>query len=184
MAGVGRKDESLGWTKMREGQPVTDDRRQAESLDFSGRPLAHVQPGQVLVSAEPRSFVTILGSCVTVCVYDPARRMGGLNHFLLPEAGVGVLSTRYGRGAMRKLIEKMLAQGAVKERLVAKVFGGACLLPNNQAVGDHLGGRNVKLAFSVLDEAGIPVVADDVRGTRGRKLIFHSDTGDTWVRRL
>lgn len=153
-------------------------------MDFSGRPLAHVQPGQVVVSAEARSFVTIVGSCVTVCVYDPVRRAGGLNHFLLPGPAGNAQSTRYADGAMRKLIEQMVALGAAQERLVAKIFGGASVLGDGHATGRRLGSENARLAFSMLAEAGIPVVAEDVCGTRGRKVIFHADTGDTWVRRL
>lgn len=85
---------------------------------------------------------------------------------------------------MRNLIERMVDAGAVRERLVAKVFGGASLLGDGRAPGRRLGTENVRLAFSILAEAGIPVVAEDVCGTRGRKVIFHADTGDTWVRRL
>lgn len=158
--------------------------RLLQSVDFSGRPLAHVHPGQVRVSAEPQAFMTIVGSCVTVCVYDPVRRAGGLNHFLLPRRPGGAQSPRFGEGAMQELFERITGLGAVRERLLAKVFGGACLLRSRQARGRHLGDDNVDLAFSVLAAARIPVVSEDVCGTCGRKVIFHADTGDAWVRRL
>ncbi len=166
------------------GESYENGAPQMRSVDFSGRPLAHVHPGQVLVSAEPRAFMTIVGSCVTVCVYDPIRRAGGLNHFLLPGRPGETQSPRFGQGAMRELFERITCLGAVRERLVAKVFGGACLLGDRRARGGHLGDDNVNLAFSVLAAARIPVVAEDVCGTCGRKVIFHADTGDTWVRRL
>lgn len=157
----------------------------AEATDFSGRPMSHVQPGQVVVSMTPRSLVTILGSCVAVCVYDPVRRVGGLNHYLLPGKSGEAQSTRSGPGAMRRLLEELATAGAIRERLVAKVFGGACVLGGEaRSNGGHLGRENVRVALDALEQAAIPVVAEDVCGTRGRKLIFHSDTGDTWVRRL
>ncbi len=155
----------------------------AEVMDFSGRPLAHVQPGQVVVSMTPRSLVTILGSCVAVCVYDPVRRVGGLNHYLLPGNSGETQSTRSGPGAMRRLLEELSTAGAIRERLVAKVFGGACVLGGEaRSNGGHLGRENVRVALDALELAGIPVVAEDVCGTRGRKLIFHSDTGDARMR--
>lgn len=145
--------------------------------------MTYVQPGQVVVSLEACSLVTIVGSCVAVCVCDRARRIGGLNHYLLP-GRVGDESARCGPGAIRRLLEEVVARGADRERLVAKVFGGALILGEGCRHDSNLGRENVRVALELLEKSGVPVVTEDVCGTRGRKLIFHSDTGDTWVRRL
>jgi chemotaxis protein CheD len=155
-----------------------------EVRDFSGRPLRYVQPGQVAIATEPQSFVTIVGSCVSVCVFDSEGGVGGLNHFLLPRHLGDPDSARYGPGAMRRLLDGVAAVGAARARLAAKVFGGACVLAQGLGGARHLGRENVAVAMETLAEAGIPVVGEDLGGTRGRKLVFHADTGVTWVRKL
>ena len=87
--------------------------------------------GELCVSREPVIIKTLLGSCVSVCLYDPGARVGGMNHILLPgSADMDQFNTsaRYGVNAMDKLITRMLANGVDRKKLVAKVFGGAHIL--------------------------------------------------------
>jgi len=150
---------------------------------FVARAAVYLHPGQVFVSPQPAEVTTILGSCVAVCVFDPVLRVGGTNHYLLPHwVGNGTSSPRFGNVAVRCLIEKMLALGVQKQNLQAKVFGGACVIDAFHGRGDHLGTKNAELALKALRQEGIPVVADDVGGRRGRKVIFHTDTGVALVR--
>ncbi len=143
----------------------------------------YLHPGQVFVSADPAEVNTVLGSCVAVCVFDPVLRLGGANHYLLPRwAGDGVSSERFGNVAVRSLIEKMVALGSHKGNLEAKVFGGACTV--EAFGGGEVGGRNTEAAFNTLGREGIRVVAEDVGGRRGRKLVFRTDTGVALVRLL
>jgi chemotaxis protein CheD len=110
-------------------------------------------------------------------------RLGGANHYLLPHwAGNGVSSARFGNVAVRSLIDRMLAFGGQEQSLQAKVFGGACVVDAFQGRGAPLGTKNADLALRVLRQEGIPVVAEDVGGRRGRKVIFHTDTGVALVR--
>jgi chemotaxis protein CheD len=144
--------------------------------------------GQVVTAAESKRVTTILGSCVAVCLWDTKLRVGGMNHFLLPHGqdgrtGVG----RFGETAMAHLIAEMAALGSRKRDLEAKVFGGACVLEGvRRARGNvpHVGEMNVVLAVAVLREEGIPVVARDVGGPKGRKVIFDTGDGTVWIRRL
>ena len=151
--------------------------------DFAVRRAVYLHPGQVFVSPEPAEVTTILGSCVAVCVFDPVLRMGGTNHYLLPHwVGNGTSAARFGNVAVRSLIEKLLALGGQKQNFQAKVFGGACVIDAFHGRGDHLGTKNSELALKLLQQEGIPVVADDVGGRRGRKVVFHTDTGLALVR--
>lgn len=151
--------------------------------DGGARRTVYLHPGQVFVSCDPTEVTTILGSCVAVCVFDPVLRLGGTNHYLLPHwVGNGLSSTRFGNVAVRSLIDKMLALGGQKQNLQAKVFGGACVVDAFRGRGDHLGTKNADLALRTLRQEGIPVVADDLGGRRGRKVIFHTDTGVALVR--
>ena len=145
----------------------------------------YLHAGQIHVSADPCRVSTILGSCVAVCVWDPQARIGGVNHFLLPYCADGNLATpRFGNVAVASLIQGLLALGAHRSRLQAKVFGGACVIEAFRGSGRHLGEKNVEMALSVLAEAVIPVVAQDVGGHHGRKLIFDTGGGAAWVRGL
>jgi chemotaxis protein CheD len=147
--------------------------------------LEYLHAGHVIVSPTPCRVTTILGSCVAVGIWDPDTGIGGLNHFLLPHSTIDQKgSTRFSDAAMHALIEGVVAAGARRRGLLAKVFGGACILTSFQASGSHLGAQNVKAARRVLLEERIPVAAEDVEGERGRKLIFQTHDGSAWVRAL
>lgn len=146
----------------------------------------YLPPGQILASWEPARITTILGSCVAVCVWDPELGVGGMNHFLLPRgsATTSTAAGRFGSLAVPRLIENVLAFGGRQDDLRAKVFGGACVLEAFRGGTRHLGTQNVEAAFEVLRKESIPVVAEDVGGDRGRKLVFSTSDGSAWVRAL
>jgi chemotaxis protein CheD len=148
------------------------------------RKSAFLHPGQVGAWTEPHAVTTILGSCVAVCLHDPKSRVGGMNHYLLPHPVSGErFAARFGAVAIDRLVERMLELHADTRHLQAKVFGGACIVGNPRG-GKSLGAQNVELALACLLRRNIPVVAQDVEGARGRKLIFHSDDGVVWVRKI
>lgn len=145
----------------------------------------YLHAGHILVSRHPCRVTTVLGSCVAVGLWDPATGIGGLNHFLLPRRlATGAMSPRFGNVAVRALIEGVIAAGGRRQSLQAKLFGGACVLRAFQNGGWHLGRKNVEVAHELLQELGIPIVAEDVEGVRGRKLIFQTHDGAAWVRSL
>jgi chemotaxis protein CheD len=145
----------------------------------------YLHPGQLFVASESYAVTTILGSCVSVCLWDPLTEIGGINHFLLPmDVGDDQASLRFGNHAVRELIEEILGLGAEQMRLRAKLFGGACVLEAFRSRENHLGTKNVQIAREVLQAADIPIVGHDVGGDRGRKLIFHTDNGSAWIKQL
>jgi chemotaxis protein CheD len=145
-------------------------------------PAIYVHPGQVCVNNDSSTLTTILGSCVAICLHDFKMRVGGLNHFLLPDAGAAdAASGRYARGATAQLVTEMLARGASMDRLAAQIVGGASVLAAFSQKAEHLGYKNVTAARDVLAGYGIPVVGTDVGGVRGRKLIFSTRDGATLV---
>jgi len=157
----------------------------AEGGQDKGRLEAYLPPGRIFVSPEPCTVRMVLGSCVAVCLWDPLRAVGGANHFLLPyPGGNGQDSPRFGNVATHRLIEKLLAFGCTKPSLMAKLFGGSCVLEAFQKKETHLGTKNVSVARKLLEDAGIPVIAEDTGGQRGRKVIFQTDDGSAWVKRL
>ena len=142
---------------------------------------SYLHPGRFTVSAEPTLVTTILGSCVSLCLWDGASGIGGINHFLLPESLSATRSPRFARPACEDLLERLLALGARRTSLRGKLFGGAAL--SGGAAGS-IGSRNVDAARQFVVEAAIPLVAEDVGGGRGRKLLFETASGAAWVRLL
>ncbi len=145
----------------------------------------YLHPGQLFVATEPAVVTTILGSCVAVCLWDSTQGFGGINHYLLP-TGVKTAAAglRYGNVAIEQLLERLSRAGVHVPNLRAKLFGGACVLDAMRGRENHLGDKNVEIAERVLAEAGIPVVASDVGGGRGRKLIFYPHDGSALIKLL
>ena len=144
-------------------------------------------PGMLHASRERSVITTVLGSCVSVCLASRTGEAGGMNHFLLPsgEGHAAPESARFGRPAVQLLLQRLAAFGTASRDLEAKVFGGSSIIGAAPGVpGDSLGTKNVAVALSLLDAAGIPVVASDVGGGRGRKLVFDTGDGAAWVRFL
>jgi chemotaxis protein CheD len=120
---------------------------------------------------------TVLGSCVSVCLWDKQKKMGGMNHYLMP----GSLEGRsgdpdLGYSSIAMLIRSMLNRGASIENLEAKVFGGCNSWASDQAIFS-VGHRNVAIADQLLKQAGIQITARHTGGYSGRKIIFNTGTG-------
>lgn len=162
------------------------------AADHTGPPAmppgetAYVHVGQLFASAEEKLVSTILGSCVSVCLWDAEAGVGGLNHFLLPQCVTnGVASPRFGNVAIRELLAELHRLGGARHRLQAKLFGGASVIDAFQSnTNGSLGMQNVALARRFLADAGIPIVNEDVGGTQGRKLVFRTKDGSAWVRHI
>lgn len=150
------------------------------------RPRLFLRPGEYIVAASPTQVATVLGSCVSVCIWNPTRGYGAMNHFLLPLGGAGATDSawRYGDAAVDGLVRLLLDMGARRADLRAKVFGGAHLLFAGNNGPHKLGSRNVAIALERLANHQVEVEARAVGGDRGRKLVFHTDTGEAWVRTL
>jgi chemotaxis protein CheD len=135
----------------------------------------HVGQGSFEVaSRHDLVFSTILGSCVSACIRDPSLGVGGMNHFLLPEApGSGADDRRYGVQAMELLINGLLQLGASRVRLEAKVFGGARM---SSTLAD-IGGRNTVFVRRFLLDEGIPIIAESLGGDQARRIHYWPATG-------
>jgi chemotaxis protein CheD len=138
-------------------------------------------PADYAISDEPLAIVTLLGSCVAACLYDPMLRVGGMNHFMLPDGEADTGNARYGAHAMELLINALLKRGARRARLLAKVFGGGNVL---RGFHDPIGSRNARFVLDYLDAEGIPVQASDLGDIHPRKVAFFVQSGRTLVRRL
>ncbi|HEX2228764.1 MAG TPA: chemotaxis protein CheD [Candidatus Binatia bacterium] len=122
---------------------------------------------------------------MSLCLWDPVAMIGGMNHYLLPSAVAGAVgSPRFGTVAIETLVAQVTSLGAVKDRLRAKLFGGACVIEAFRQNADHIGIVNAQFAETTLRALAIPIVEQDLGGHRGRKLIFNTDDGESWVKYL
>jgi chemotaxis protein CheD len=139
-----------------------------------------VLPGEFFVSDEDMLIVTTLGSCIAACLWDRERRIGGMNHFMLPE-GQGD-SGRYGSYAMELLINQLMKRGASRSTLEAKVFGGGAVIAAMTSL--NVGERNTKFVIDYLQTERIPVVSKDVLDVCARKVCMLPASGKVLMKRL
>ncbi|SDD61158.1 chemoreceptor glutamine deamidase CheD [Aquimonas voraii] len=142
-----------------------------------------LMPADYVVTSKDIALSTVLGSCVAACMRDPVLRIGGMNHFMLPDGGdADDTSARYGSYAMELLINELLKAGARRERLEAKVFGGGNVLKSFTT--NPVGTRNAEFVIAYLKAERIPVVAQDLGSIHPRKVWYIPATGKVLVRRL
>lgn len=141
-----------------------------------------VLPGEYFVSTEDMVLMTVLGSCISACIWDGRIRAGGMNHFMLPDGDASDGFGRYGSYAMELLINEMLKKGARRESMQAKVFGGAQVMAGFTSM--NVGERNTKFVLDYLATERIPVVSQDVLDRHPRKVCFFPVTGKALVKRL
>ncbi|MGZ5442468.1 MAG: chemotaxis protein CheD [Thermoanaerobaculia bacterium] len=165
------------------GLPTRRDDR-AERLS-DGSCAVYLHAGHLHVSRDPTQITTILGSCVSVCVWDPVAAIGGMNHYMLPDDfGSNSDTPRHANFAMRALLQQLLDLGAQRARMQAKLYGGASVIVALRANGRHLGQKNVEVGRARLAEAQIPIVEEDTGENHGRKVIFSTSTGLAIVKRV
>jgi chemotaxis protein CheD len=149
-----------------------------------------ILPGEYYVTRGDEAVTTVLGSCISACVRDPVRNVGGMNHFMLPQdASTGPnnwldpaigLATRYGSYAMESLVNDLLKLGATRERLEIKVFGGGRVLAGMTDVG----ARNIAFLRSYVQLEGYRITAEDLGGIQPRKVVYFPTSGRVRMRRL
>jgi len=162
----------------------------------SAAQTVRILPGEYFATADGTAITTLLGSCVSVCLFDRGSSVGGMNHFMLPQVTLGsnatrcadpgtagctnVCSARYGACAMRHLLLRLEELGASRSRLEAKLFGAGRVMAGMSDIGE----KNSTFALGYLQERGIPVIASDLGGFCPRKVTFFPATGRALVKRL
>lgn len=148
---------------------------------------AKIMPGEYYATTRDMLLVTVLGSCVCACIRDKVSGVGGMNHFMLPDAGqeqnnpLGA-SARYGAYAMEILLNQLFKMGVKRGNLEAKVFGGGAVLRGFTVA--NIGEKNAEFVLKFLDTENIPVVAQDLLDIHPRKVYFFPRTGLVRVKKL
>jgi chemotaxis protein CheD len=151
---------------------------------------ARILPGEYFVTRSDEIITTVLGSCISACVRDPGLRVGGMNHFMLPEdnsQGTSTwldpragLATRYGSFAMESLINDLMKLGARRDRLEVKLAGGGRILASMTDVGE----RNIQFARNWLSIEGLRIAGEDLGDSYPRRIQYFPATGRVLMFRL
>lgn len=164
--------------------PVSE--RRGTTAEGMSCKIVTLYSGDFYVTNEPDQMImTILGSCVAACLYDPVANIGGMNHFLLPSSQElqrrpGDDSARYGAFAMEQLINGILMLGGVKSRLEAKVFGGANVTRSSAMIGT----QNVEFVRRFLSQENLPIVSEDLGDSYPRRVRFFPASGKAQMLKL
>lgn len=147
-----------------------------------------LRPGECFVGAAPRRASTLLGSCVSVTLWHPARRIGAMSHFLVASRARKPnqdLDARYGEEAIAQMLRSLHHQGVEPTECEAKLFGGGDMFALHGKPGQtSIGRRNGLAAHALLGQLGIRVCAEHLYGQGHRQITFHLDTGAVWVRQM
>ena len=152
---------------------------------------AKILPGEYYVTTNSELIATVLGSCVSACIRDPAMGIGGMNHFMLPidsrnidTVGFGKTSeaTRYGNFAMERLINDILKNGGRREHLEVKVFGGGRVIKGMTEI--DVGARNITFVKEYCATEGLRIVAHDLGDIFPRKVVYDPITGKVQIKKL
>ena len=133
-------------------------------------------PGDLVATRKPMQLATLLGSCVGVCLSNHHNNTAGMNHYLLPEAAPNTDEPgRYGDTSIRQLTKTLFSFDADPRHYRARIFGGGKVIGHLGSLGD-IGNRNIEAARRVLGELGISILHEDVGGSKGRRILFNTQT--------
>jgi chemotaxis protein CheD len=156
-----------------------------KSLRNSHLPHVFLKPGDLFLSRDPAIVTTVLGSCVSITFFEPARSLGAMCHVMLPSGPIDE-GFKFLDSTLGYMVEKIGGFGIRLSTCEVKMFGGAdVLLPREfQGSRQSVGCQNIQEARRGLDALGIVPKASDVGGKHGRKLFFNSQTGDVFLKML
>jgi chemotaxis protein CheD len=147
-----------------------------------------LRPGEYYVASAGVRIRTVLGSCVSIALWSPARRIGAMSHFLLSERVAGLpaeLDGRYAEEATELMLRDLAREGVTPQQCQAKLFGGGNMFPQHVTPGSgNIGHKNGEAARALMLQHSIPIMSESLFGVGYREVIFDIETGDVWLRQV
>jgi chemotaxis protein CheD len=143
----------------------------------------YLKPGYLFVNKERSIISTVLGSCVSICLYDKLKKYGGMNHYIFPiRKKNDPMSTKFGNIAIMQLLKCFMDHSSQKEDLVAHIIGGAHLEENSNS--NEIAQHNIVIARKILKKQGIKIISEHTGGLSGRKVIFISEFNEVIIHKV
>ncbi|WP_420264409.1 chemotaxis protein CheD [Candidatus Magnetominusculus dajiuhuensis] len=155
-----------------------------------GLPLVFLKPGEVYITGKPALVKTVLGSCVSITMFEPMRRTAAICHGMLPDCvgeGCGECpeKLKYVTCSIKYILNKMRDRGVNARDIEVKAFGGGDVLTyKNYDAKATVGRQNIDAALEILGALGLKPKTSDLGGDRGRKIFFNTQTGEVLLRKL
>lgn len=137
----------------------------------------YLNTGAIFVSGQEYLVSTVLGSCVSVCIWDSRGNAGGMNHYIYSNAKNGVRNSKYGDISINHMLNLLFKMGAIRNNLKAHIVGGG----QNPNLTSNIGEENIAIAEEILRRNRITIVTRDIGGQTGRKVIFNNISGEILV---
>jgi chemotaxis protein CheD len=146
----------------------------------------YLKPGELIFCEHETLVTTVLGSCISVTMFHPKSRIGAICHALLPQEKAKGEAFRYVDTSILNMLERFAGYGISRTRIEVKLFGGAEMLiaSRNSNRSVTVGSKNIEIALQVIKTEQLRLVASDFGGTQGRKIYFHTHTGEIFLKRL
>ncbi|MBF0456320.1 MAG: chemotaxis protein CheD [Nitrospirae bacterium] len=151
-------------------------------------PLIFLKPGEVYITEKPAMVKTVLGSCVSITLFDPVRRVAAICHGMLPDCGGDDCEDypeklQYVTCSIIHILNNMQDKGVITSTLEVKVFGGGDVLTYG-GTRPSVGRQNIDAALRILESLGLKPLTSDLGGDRGRKIFFNTQTGQVLLKKL
>jgi chemotaxis protein CheD len=151
-------------------------------------PAAKILPGEYYVTTHDEIITTVLGSCVSACIWDSVFGVGGMNHFMLPLSDSGAwggsdllsTATRYGNYAMEHMINDILTHGGHRKNLTVKIFGGGQIISDMSNIGK----KNIEFVLGYIKKEGLRLIGEDLGDIYPRKVVFYAASGRVKLKKL
>jgi chemotaxis protein CheD len=161
-------------------------RRTSQPIDI------FLQPGEYYVGDASYRIRTLLGSCVSITLWHPERRIGAMSHFLLSSRGAaglgersGELDGRYAEEATSLMLRDLAREHVAPHECQAKLFGGGNMFPRHaRTTALNVGQKNGEAARLLMRVRGIPIMSESLFGVGHRQIIFDVGTGHVWSRQV
>lgn len=149
------------------------------------RPIVLLNVGEFYATQQPEGIGTLVGSCITTCIFEKGGRVGGMNHFLIPgdfrdEEIFISPSARIGMFALELLMGELIKLSVDRDKLVAKIFGGGAVMSGRSSVGEN----NIRFIKTLLSMEQIPIISEDLGGNWARKVLFFPENGRVMMKRI
>ena len=156
-------------------------------MEYTMENMIKVGMADLNTAVSPNALTTLgLGSCVGIVLFDPTKKIGGMAHVMLPDSTKirnNENKAKFADTGIDLLLSKMLSLGASKERLIAKLAGGAQMFAlKSELEFMNVGKRNVEASKQRLKELKIPIIAEDTGLNYGRTIEFYTQTGELIIK--